>query len=576
MRNVDEMAGASRIATALCEKGLMAGLGAEHHLVGAQAMFLAGDHAELTRWLPSFDKLKWEVAHYLRTDLLNPFTPHPATAPAPADASPWTKGLSAVFVKAGLAPVVTQESHDGLPPFDLLAVKGAAPGCVGGELVTVIMPCYRPDSGLITSIRSISRQTWADLEILVVDDASGPDYADLFAAAVALDPRARLISMPQNGGSYRCRAAAIDQSTGSLITFQDADDWSHPSRIERQVTVLHEQSAPMSRSHAIRAKDDLTHQWLGYRPMRANASSLLVRRTVLEQLGGFLPIRKGADSEFADRVRALAGPIADTRTPLAITRLRSGSLSRGDFTYSWFAPDRLNFRDAFMAWHRRLAAQRETEGEVRITTGDLDALPFAVPPSWVRGLEGERIIQTDLPVTYLGNFSTEQVSSAMVWLQSMIGAAGQPHSPTGWWHHELPVPQSAARPSVMTAWLDKVVHRPHLVPVSRIDRVNVGLLALVDPGALPLVAGQDCHVDVREVQVWLTPAVVEPGHSLLPEDLLGISDLVYELWSTRPQWVLAPFLNDDEREHVRSSLPGLDIAEATDALSLAVGRGAGM
>ena len=52
-------------------------------------------------------------------------------------------------------------------------------------------------------MRSIISQTWADLEIVIVDDASGPEHADLFAEAAALDPRARVLTMPRNGGATR-------------------------------------------------------------------------------------------------------------------------------------------------------------------------------------------------------------------------------------------------------------------------------------------------------------------------------------------------------------------------------------
>src|SRR5699024_6470714 len=92
--------------------------------------------------------------------------------------------------------------------------------------------------GLLTSLASITSQSWENLEILVVDDASGAAFSDIFRRAEALDPRVRLLRMAVNGGSYLARNAAIEQARGSFITFQDADDWSHPQRIERQVEAL--------------------------------------------------------------------------------------------------------------------------------------------------------------------------------------------------------------------------------------------------------------------------------------------------------------------------------------------------
>ena len=52
-------------------------------------------------------------------------------------------------------------------------------------------------------------QTHGNLEILLVDDCSGPDFEDVFAQAEALDPRVRLLRQARNGGSYLGRNAAL-------------------------------------------------------------------------------------------------------------------------------------------------------------------------------------------------------------------------------------------------------------------------------------------------------------------------------------------------------------------------------
>ncbi|MGC1207656.1 MAG: glycosyltransferase family A protein, partial [Ornithinimicrobium sp.] len=407
----DDLEAAAIVVDHLWGDGTPPGLSADQHLAAGQILFLAGRHTRLGEVLPLLEGLDPTTHHYMVTDLANPFLD--PSAPAHARLETWSELLSGAFTEHGLSPLALlpamDEAHS---PFDRLNAPGSMPGSASGELVTVIMPCYQPDRGLISSVRSISRQTWADLEIVVVDDASGPGFDDIFAEAVDLDPRAQLLRLERNGGSYLAREAAIAQTTGSLVTFQDADDWSHPSRIEHQVAVLAASSAPMSRSHAVRAKDDLTHQWLGSEPIRPNASSLMVRRTVLEQWGGFVPVRKGADSEFAERITNFAGAIADTNTPLAITRLRSGSLSRGDFMYHWTTPDRTAFRTAFQAWHRELRADVDGGRVTSISTAQLHDLPFPVPLSWVRDLPSAKRTPTTLDVAYVGNFSTVEPSRA--------------------------------------------------------------------------------------------------------------------------------------------------------------------
>src|SRR5690606_31020516 len=238
-----------------------------HHQAFGQSFFLAGRHEELRRALPDLSRLPAPVRHYLEVDLANPYLP----ASRATDHGRWEAMLSDGFTQSGLERVQVAVPGAGTPDpghlFDRLGAERPGGGTdTGGPLVTVIMPCYRPDDDLMTSIASISAQTWEELEILVVDDASGQDYEDVFDRAVASDPRARLVRMERNGGSYLARNAALRQARGDLVTFQDADDWSHPRRIEHQARLLlDEPDAPASRSLAVRAKDDLTHQWFGYR-----------------------------------------------------------------------------------------------------------------------------------------------------------------------------------------------------------------------------------------------------------------------------------------------------------------------
>lgn len=553
-RDTEELLGSALLFERLWHAGVMAPLGRPLKLTSLQTLYLAGRHRELAALLPGVEGLHPDAEHYLRTDLANPY------AVAGADGSGWPSLLSARFVEQGLAPVELL-GDPALSPFDRLDAPSAPAGSTGGEPVTVIMPCWQPDQGLITAVRSMVGQTYGDLDIILVDDCSGPGYADVFAEAEAMDPRVRVLRMPRNGGSYLGRAAAVADSHGTYITFQDADDWSHPSRIELQVRALEaDPAAPMSRSRAVRAKDDLTHQWLGYRAIRENASSLLLRRSVLGRTGGFLPVRKGADSEFAERVALLAGPIVDVPAPLAITRLRSGSLSRGDFTFSWMAPDRFRFRASFTAWHRRLRRQVEEGADVRVTDEQLASLPFPVPPAWVRDLDVAHRVPTTFATAYLGAFSQDRPTPGTRWLLDRLTASPE-DTPVGLWHQEGRETDSTTRPHLAHEWddllLDRVVH-----PISRVDPSTVHRLVVLDPAVVTLHRDQAVRVSAERTEVWLTPEMLTPGPSGLPEDLLGISDTLRERWGARPRWVLAPWLTPEQGAAVREALPGLSVDEA--------------
>jgi hypothetical protein len=325
------------------------GLDADEQTIYAQLLFLHGDVGRLGTVLPSLRQLPDVVAYYLRCDLANP-----AVVASRAEVD-WLALVSQPFTAAGLEPIRLNGSA--ATTFDGLGTDPVA-GTVSGPLVSVIMTVFRPDASLVTAVRSILDQSWADLELIMVDDASGPEYDELLQRCLGLDSRVSLVRQHVNGGTYLARNAGLDLARGEYIAFQDSDDWSHPRRIERQVAVLREDHGLVaSRSRIVRAHPDLTHQWLGYPAQRLNPWSLIIRRTpVLDTVGYFDAVRKGADSEYSARLLAAFGKrIHDLAEPLAYYRLHPTSLSRSDFSHGWSAPARIAYQAAFVEWHRKIA-----------------------------------------------------------------------------------------------------------------------------------------------------------------------------------------------------------------------------
>ena len=225
-------------------------------------------------------------------------------------------------------------------------------------LVSLIVSTFKPDERLCTAVRSLLNQTWENLEILVVDDGSPPEFEGLLGQVAAMDNRLTVIRMPTNGGTYRIRNHAISVARGDFVGFLDSDDWAHPERIERQLSPLLDDDGLMaSECIAIRLRSDLRWELTGPAPLRRNVSSLVFRRLpVIDALGGFDETRKGGDSEFTDRLEIVFGheAIAWMQLPLAVSRLSSGSLSRGEFRYGWMDEARIAYRDAFEHWHHTI------------------------------------------------------------------------------------------------------------------------------------------------------------------------------------------------------------------------------
>lgn len=248
---------------------------------------------------------------------------------------------------------------------EALALKTQTPTAAGDPalvperlMVSIIVPTYNPTESFIATLQSLLGQSWPHLEILVVDDCSS-EGIEFLERAKTLDARVRVIRLAENGGAYRARNRGLAEASGAFITFQDADDLSHSRRIERQILPLladSELMATTSRTQRVRTDGALT--FFGYLSHRINDSSLLFRKdAVLERLGGFDGVRKGADSEFHERLQAAFSDdaVLALEDVLSLVQLTTGSLSRSDFRYGWMSGSRTSYFHQFRAAHARIA-----------------------------------------------------------------------------------------------------------------------------------------------------------------------------------------------------------------------------
>lgn len=271
-------------------------------------------------------------------------------APSPE----WVAALnSEIFEPSGASPIKIHDGEGEL--FDRLG--GTTSRRVeDGPLVTVVMATYRRREEISVAIRSILNQTWANLELIVVDDASGPDFDDILAEIESWDSRIKIVRMPTNGGAYVARNTALQHALGEFITFQDDDDWSHPERIERQLEPLRsDPDIALTLSLCVRATEDLSFRYRGAKAFRRNASSLMFRRTAVDSVGLYDTVRKAADSEYIERLIAVTGGRREVvESVLSVVRLSTASLSRADFGVGWHHPARDEYRESYQSYHREL------------------------------------------------------------------------------------------------------------------------------------------------------------------------------------------------------------------------------
>lgn len=106
------------------------------------------------------------------------------------------------------------------------------------ELVSVIMPNYNTGTYVSDSIESVLKQTYRNLELIIVDDHSTDDSVSLIKDIALKDERIKLIILPENGGAANARNIAIDKAQGRYISFIDSDDLWVSDKIEKQVKFM--------------------------------------------------------------------------------------------------------------------------------------------------------------------------------------------------------------------------------------------------------------------------------------------------------------------------------------------------
>lgn len=101
-------------------------------------------------------------------------------------------------------------------------------------LVTVILPAYNQEKYIASALASVFDQSYKNLEILVVDDAS----TDSTAKIVEKDKRVRLIQLGQNEGPAAARNRGVEMARGEYVCMLDSDDTMDRDRISKLLAIF--------------------------------------------------------------------------------------------------------------------------------------------------------------------------------------------------------------------------------------------------------------------------------------------------------------------------------------------------
>ncbi|MGI4954407.1 MAG: glycosyltransferase family 2 protein [Janthinobacterium lividum] len=183
---------------------------------------------------------------------------------------------------------------------------------------TIVMPAYRAERTIGVAISSVLRQSWRDLELIVVDDGSPDGTAAAARTAIGDDPRGRILRQA-NAGPAAARNLGAASGRGEWIAFLDADDRWAPDALAAYAG--HFRAAPavgvsFGRIRFYDAALERPGRGSAHLPRVAlaqamaenpccTASNLAVRRSLFAMLGGFDPLLTHAeDQEFIVRVLA--------------------------------------------------------------------------------------------------------------------------------------------------------------------------------------------------------------------------------------------------------------------------------
>ena len=220
--------------------------------------------------------------------------------------------------------------------------------------ISVVIPYYNGSRTIEDALASVTAQTVAPCEVIIVDDASRPEEAaalDRLAPA----PENIVIHLAQNRGPSVARNVGISRARGEWIAFLDCDDLWEPTKLERQCAVI-ERNAECRAVHCgmksvlldgrqvVAEKGEVIFDDFLVFPCPIFPSAVLMQRQALLECGLFDPTKRCCeDLDLFLRFCYGNGKFYVAPEPLLIRRIQSEGLSRNLATF-WNEADRV-YRD---------------------------------------------------------------------------------------------------------------------------------------------------------------------------------------------------------------------------------------
>jgi glycosyltransferase involved in cell wall biosynthesis len=183
-------------------------------------------------------------------------------------------------------------------------------------LVSVIVPTYNRSEQVVRAVKSVLNQKYQNLECIVIDDSSDDDTVHKLNIIKKSDSRLIILIHDNNQHASAARNTGIAAATGDYIAFLDDDDVWMKSKLSKQVELLSTESDDVGLVYCwfniIDGDDEvgsrkpelegyLFDELLVGQPL-GNASTLLIKKNVINRIGGFdTNLPRGNDGDFIRR-----------------------------------------------------------------------------------------------------------------------------------------------------------------------------------------------------------------------------------------------------------------------------------
>jgi O-antigen biosynthesis protein len=258
--------------------------------------------------------------------------------------------------------------------------------------VSIIVPTYNRAALLPRALDSVFGQTFADFEVIVVDDGSTDDTAAVVARYG--DPRLRLIRQPVNAGVAAARNRGLREVRADLVAFLDSDDEWVADKLAQQVDVFRKAPDEVGlvytgvecvlpdgrrRTDLPEARGDVYRRMLARNVVHGGGSNVMMRRSVVATVGFFdETLRAIEDYEYWLRIArffkvdCVDAPLIryyDPQTPERRSQALRANLEAREWFFRKHAPEMRRARVAHLfilkSMRRALGAQRPDVGIAR-------------------------------------------------------------------------------------------------------------------------------------------------------------------------------------------------------------------